>query len=403
MKVTLITQWFPPEPAYLWHDLALGLQSKGHEVTVVTAFPNYPHGKIYDGYRQSLTHSEDIDGIKVIRLPVYPDRSTSIIKRALSFISFSLSLLFVGVFRIPKSDTFLCYSPPLTVGLCTLILSKIKSTPFIINIQDLWPDTLVSSGFIQEGLITRSIDAVGKLIYKHAKSVVVISNGFKHHLLKKGVPDNEVTVIPNWSSEAQSGDVPTSVLQRERLALGIADSDFVVTFAGNMGPAQDMKTVLSSFDQLNKQNIKKTFKLLLVGDGLDVEALKNMKVENVIFAGRKGASEMALYYGLSDALILHLKDNPLFRITVPHKLLTYMMTGKPIVAAVNGEVNSIVAAAAVGVTADSGDAASIAIAIKKVMDLDDHEKSIIAKSAVDYYQQNFDQQALISKWDELLY
>jgi glycosyltransferase involved in cell wall biosynthesis len=403
MKVVLVTQWFPPEPAYLWEELATDLANLGHEVTVVTAFPNYPYGKIYDGYQQKFCDISFQSGYKLIRLPTYPDRSTSIIKRAISYISFSVAVLGVGIFKIPKCDIILSYSPPLTVVVSAAIISRIKKVPLVVNIQDMWPDTLISSGMIKKGFVANIIDTVANWIYREASAVVVISSGFKAHLENKGVAKEKVQFISNWSDDCQHKDVAPHVSASLRERLGINQDDFVVMFAGNMGPAQGLDSVVDAAIELSSQ---RNIKFLFVGDGLSLQGLQSRVSEchivNVVFAGRVNASEMYKYYGICDALLIHLKRDPLFEITIPHKLLTYLMVGKPIVSAVNGEVNAIVESAGAGSVCQSEDFKGIANAVLDVANYGMSEKNDIRKSASTYFQQNFSRSNLMVKWDLLI-
>lgn len=402
-KVTLITQWFPPEPAYLWKDLALELKKYGHEVTVITAFPNYPTGKIYKGYKQSLTHTEEMDGIKVIRLPVYPDRSSSFIKRGASYISFAMSVAVVGSFRLPKSDIYLCYSPPLTVGFIVSLLATIRRVPFILNIQDLWPDTLISTGMIREGFLTRMIGRSAKWIYKRSKGIVVLSEGFKKHLVNLGVDENKIVYISNWGSENNSelinGDIPNN----HRKQFGIKADDKIITFAGNLGPAQGLETVVEAAELLQAHQ---QIKFLFVGDGMslvslqDSTAKKNLK--NIIFTGRVDYVVMDEIYETSDVLLIHLKKDSLFEITIPHKLLTYLATGKPIVSAVDGEVNAIVKKSNSGFFSESEDAATLAKNIFIACNLSNTELGKIKRESKNYFNSHFTKKVLVEKWNQLI-
>ena len=402
-KVTLITQWFPPEPAYLWKDLAIELQNYGHEVTVITAFPNYPTGKIYKGYKQSLTHVEEINGVKVIRLPVYPDRSSSFIKRGASYISFAMSVAIVGAFRIPKSDIYLCYSPPLTVGFIVSIFSAIRRVPFILNIQDLWPDTLISTGMIREGFVTKMIGRSAKWIYKRSKGIVVLSDGFKKHLVSLGVDESKIVYISNWSSESNSGLINNNFSNNHRMQFGIDDNDKVITFAGNLGPAQGLETVIDAAEILQDHS---QIKFLFVGDGMSLSSLKesvaNKKLTNVTFVGRVNYNVMDEIYEASDVLLIHLKKSQLFEITIPHKLLTYLSTGKPIVAAVDGEVNNIVSNSNSGFVSKSEDALGIAKNIIAACNLTSVELDYIKSESKCFFKSHYTKKVLIKKWNNLI-
>jgi len=401
VKVTLVTQWFPPEPADLWKELAIGLKSKGFDVTVVTAFPNYPYGKVYEGYKQSLNYIEYMDGVKVIRLPVFPDHSKSIFRRGLSYISFALSLLLLGSFRMPKSDILLCYSPPLTVSFVTAILAFFKRVPFILNIQDMWPDTLVASGMVSKtSRILRIIEMTASWIYKRSKFIVVLSEGFKKHLEVKYNLKGKVCYIPNLTHHLEIDK--NSNRKNIRNELNISQSDFVYLYAGNMGEAQQIDVIIDAFSKASVNNAK----LLLVGDGIQIHDLQQRverkNIENVIFAGRVSSSKVALYYEISDILLIHLKNDDLFKITIPHKIISYLEVGKPILAAVPGEVNSIVKLSESGMTCDSENSDVFAECMKAMACLSVTERKKMGNNARKYYDISFARETIISSWNELI-
>ncbi len=403
-KITLITQFFPPEPAYLWKDLASALQSNGHNVTVITSFPNYPYGKIYDGYKQKISSTKSIDGLRVIRLPVYPSHSPSILKRGASYFSFAFSVVFIGIFKIGRPDIILCYSPPLTTGVAAALLAKLKRVPFILNVQDMWPDTLISSGMVKKGFLTNIISRVANWLYKNAEGVVVLSDGFNKHLVKLGVDSIKVHTISNWSSDI---DKTTEDLQGGKVwrkKYDIDTRDFIVMFAGNIGPAQALDSVLEAAKII--QNTNKKIKIILVGSGLALDSLKR-KVEqeslhNVIFTGRVPYKDMSQLYNVTDALLIHLKKDDLFKVTIPHKLLTYLSIGKPIVSAITGEVNNIVEEASAGFTCESENPEQISQLILKVANLTKEDKTKIKRNSQLYFANNYTKKILLRKWEAIV-
>jgi len=403
LKLTLVTQWFPPEPVELWKELALELRSQGYEVTVVTAFPNYPYGKIYSGYRQGLFHTEYMEDVKIIRLPVFPNHSDSVFMRGVSYISFALSLLVIGTFRLPKSDVILCYSPPLTVAIVVALIAKVRGNRFVVNIQDMWPDTLVASGVVaQESKIVNIIEFFAKRVYRAAAAIVVLSEGFKNHLDKKYNIGLKVFYIPNLTHQLIKA--PEYLSADTKKSLGICGDEFVFLYAGNIGAAQGIDVMLDAVEQLDA---KYKARLVLLGDGVLVEKLKRTVDERnlfnkVIFAGRVSSQEVSVYYEMADALILHLKPDDLFKITIPHKIISYLESGKPIVSAVSGEVNQIVEKAKAGVTCESGNSLGMSESMEIIMSLSCEERLTMGENGKLFYKENFSRRFIRESWKQLI-
>ena len=201
MRVLILTQNYIPEPDPKMHILAKGLVDHGHEVTVITGFPNYPHGQIYPGYQQKLWQREEIDGVKIVRIPLYPDRSRSVIKRSLNYLSFPLSASILGPFLSGKVDVMMVYHPPITLGLPAWIISLMRQIPFVFEIQDMWPETLPATGMVSNPLLLKSLAKLAMFTYSKASAITVISPGFKKNLETKGVPGEKIHVFYNWAYE----------------------------------------------------------------------------------------------------------------------------------------------------------------------------------------------------------
>src|SRR5579862_3452642 len=190
VKVLLLTQWYPPEPLKLYGELAQSLQEMGHDVTVVTAFPNFPHGKIYPGYKMRPWKREVADGVRVIRVPLYPDHSHSPAKRAFNFMSFALSSAILGAVLVRRPDIIYTIPPPPT-ALPAWLLSMRWRVPFAYEIQDMWPETLQSTGMVSSPKVLGQVGRFCNWIYRRAESIRVISEGFKANLIEKGVPEEK--------------------------------------------------------------------------------------------------------------------------------------------------------------------------------------------------------------------
>ncbi|MCL0086443.1 glycosyltransferase family 4 protein [Thermodesulfovibrionales bacterium] len=197
MRILILSQWYPPEPTTLKQAMADDLVKRGHQVLSITGFPNYPSGKVYPGYRQRLWQREEIDGVPVLRLPLYPDRSRSGVRRALNFLSFATSASLLGPALCGSVDVMWVYHPPLTVGLPAWWIGLLLRVPFVYEIQDMWPETLVATGMVRSKTMLAMLGRLARFIYARAAAITVISPGFKRNLIAKGVPADKIHVIPN--------------------------------------------------------------------------------------------------------------------------------------------------------------------------------------------------------------
>jgi glycosyltransferase involved in cell wall biosynthesis len=362
MKILLLSQWYPPEPMKLLSDMTESLAAMGHEVTVLTGFPNWPTGKIYAGYRQRLVYKETVNGVRIIRIPLYPDHSGNPFKRAANFLSFALSATVLGPFLVPRVDIMHVIHPPITVGFPAWILSRLRGFPFTIEIQDMWPENLRSTGMLRNESALRFIGSLARWVYSKAAFVRVISPGFRLNLLSKGVPDEKIGVISNWVDTeyyrpvAKSPELLDKFGMRER---------FNVLYAGTIGLAQGLEVVLDAAAELQVSSPDCQF--VLAGDGIERDRLQRMaitrKLTNVRFLGRLPSDLMPALYACADVLMLHLRADPLFAITVPHKVFTYLAAGKPILVGGEGDSASLVTASRSGVACPPSNPEALARAV----------------------------------------
>lgn len=400
MRVLILTQWYPPEPALLLQELAQSLRSYGHEVTVLTGFPNYPTGRLYPGYRLRIRQREVLAGISVVRVPLYPDHSRSGLRRALNYVSFALSTTILGPWRLRRPDVIFVYHPPLTVGLPAYVLSRLWRAPFVYQIQDMWPETLAATGMLNDPRILRWIGVFARWVYAKASAILVISAGFKQNLLDKGVPLEKIHVISNWVDTATYyPDEPDPALAAE---LGMAGR-FNIVFAGNMGEAQGLQTVVEAADLL--RDVPEV-QFVLVGDGTALPALKQTATErdlkNVRFLPRRPATAMSRLYALADVLLVHLKDEPLFRITIPHKILAYLGVGKPILAAVEGDAADLVNSVGAGITCAPENPTALAAAVRQLWALPASERRAMGARGLIAARERYSREVLTAEIESVL-
>ena len=386
MRILLLSHYFHPEPYFLL-PLAEELVRRGHSVEVLTGFPNYPEGKIYEGYRQRLWFRETINGIPIIRVPLYPNHDRSSLKRIFSYTSLALSKALLGSFLIQKPDVVYVTQGPATIGLPACICKWLRGAPFIYHIQDLWPDSLASTGMFSNQTGIRLVHKWCDFIYSQAARIVVLAPGMKRCLVERGVAEEKVDVVYNWADETNlHGGIEHDEALAEKLGM---TAKFNIVFAGNMGKAQGLDTVLDAAALLRDQIPNLQF--VLVGDGVEKERLrasaKQRGLTNVIFHPFQPASEIGRTLRLADALLIHLKNDPLFQMTIPSKTQAYLAMGRPILVGVGGDAEALVKEAGAGVSCIPGDAESMAAAASKLYHMSQAERDKAGLGGASYYRE----------------
>ena len=400
MRILMLTQWFDPEPTFKGLAFARELVRLGHTVEVLTGFPNYPGGKLYKGYRIKLFQRETIDGISVIRVPLYPSHDGSAIKRIANYLSFAFSAALLGALLVKSADVMYVYHPPATVGFAASSISFFRRIPFVYDIQDLWPDTLAATGMLNNRNILKCVDLCCRLTYRVADHIVVLSPGFKRKLQERGVPGWKISVIYNWCDEGQITVMERSAaVEREPEMSG----RFNVVFAGTMGKAQALDSVLEVAELLANRQPQVQF--VFIGGGIEVEHLKQIKTDkklvNVLFLPRRPFSEIGSALSMADLLLVHLKDDPLFEITLPSKTQAYMAAGRPILMALRGDAADLVEKAGAGVVCIPEDADSIAAAVEKLVAMTEKERAEMGRRGAKYYQQELSLSVGARRFEEL--
>lgn len=395
IRVLLLTQWFDPEPTFKGLVFARELVRQGFEVEVLTGFPNYPGGKVYPGYRIKFLQREVIDGVQVTRVPLYPNHGQSAIKRVFNYVSFAASALCYGLFRAQRPDVIYAYHPPLTVGIAASFIRLFRRVPVVYDIQDMWPDTLRATGMISSPRALRAVEAVCQWVYRQVDHIVVLSPGFKRLLLERDVPAEKLDIIYNWADEAAltapQGQLPDNFPGSEQ---------FRIVFAGNMGKAQAMDAVLDAALLLQARSSRACF--VMLGGGVEVARLKllasQLFLRNVVFLPAVPMSQVGTFLNAADALLVHLRKDPLFEITIPSKTQAYMAVGKPVLMAVNGDAADLVFQSGGGVVAESENAEALATSAHNLSEMSADELRTMGRKAKIYYQEQLSLQVGVSKF-----
>ncbi|KEF34220.1 UDP-phosphate galactose phosphotransferase [Deinococcus sp. RL] len=398
MRILIVSQFFDPEPTFKGLLFARELQRLGHEVEVLTGFPNYPGGKLYPGYRVRPWQREVMDGVPVLRVPLYPSHDGSGVRRAANYLSYAASAS-VGALLLRRPDVAYVYHPPATAALPAVVLRALRGVPFVYDIQDLWPDTLAATGMMQNAAVLRGVGGFMDRVHRRAARIAVLSPGFREKLIERGVPEHKVSVIPNWTNEDKT-DLTLPPPERAR-ELGFADR-FNVVFAGNMGKAQALDTVLDAAEELRGEAAR----FVMIGGGVEEgrlrESARERGLTNVDFLPRRPPSEIGEILALADALLIHLKDDPLFAITIPGKTQANLRAGKPLLMGVRGDAAALVREAGAGLTFPPQDAAALAAAVRELMALSPDERRQMGERGARYYEEHLALRVGAARFAELL-
>jgi colanic acid biosynthesis glycosyl transferase WcaI len=382
MRILILSQWCYPEPDLKALTYARELKRQGHSVEILTGFPNYPGGNVYPGYKIRLFQREIIDGIEILRVPLYPSHDHSGSKRILNYLSFAFSAALIGAFKVKKADVMYVYHPPATVAIPALFIKFFRRIPVVYDIQDIWPDTLVATGMIKNKFLLKVINFYCSLVYKAVDQITLLSNGFKIKLVERGVRESKIEVVYNWPNPIILPDVADKSLIPD------ANEKFTVLFAGTMGRAQALDKVLDAAVILQQKGIN-NIQFAFIGGGICLNELKAQKavanLENVQFLNRVDNNEVGKYLVAADVLLVHLKDDALFKITIPSKTQAYFQAGKPVVMAVGGDADEMVKAANAGICVQPEHPQQLADAVISLAALSKSELGQMGTNAKNYY------------------
>lgn len=400
MRVLILSQYYAPEPVEKVHDLASGLVRLGHEVEVLTGFPCYPHGKIYEGYRQRMVRTETLDGVTVHRIPQFPDHSQSALRRILYYVSFALSAALIGPWAVRRPDVIVVYQAALPVGFAGWVLSRLRGAPMVLDVVDLWPESVSASGLLSRPSLIWLIRRMARSLYGAARHVNVVTEGFRQNLLALGVPDTKLSVIENWMPTATySQAVPDDEFARQHGLVG----KFVVMYAGNMGASQDLHTVLDAATILRHRD---EIRFVLVGGGTQHAELaarvRDQKLPNVILPGRFPPDRMPGLYAFANVLLVHLKPDSLSDVSIPSKTFAYMASGRPVLMAVRGDGAAFLNQNEFGVTAEPANPQSLADAVLALHDMPAAAREQLGHNGRLAFDQRYCSRVQIERFERLL-
>jgi colanic acid biosynthesis glycosyl transferase WcaI len=306
----------------------------------------------------------------------------------------------LGPWLVKRPDVIFVYHPPLTIGLPATLLSRLWRVPFVYQIQDLWPETLSATGMVNNPRVLRWVGLFARWVYSGAASILVISPGFKRNLIGKGVPADKICVIPNWADEDVYRPVPCDAAFASEHGLA---GRFNVVYGGNLGAAQAMDSVLAAAFMLRDLP---QVQFVLIGDGVDEvrlrEAAESQGLDNVRFLGRQPVERMPNHFALADVLLVHLKDDPLFEITIPSKTIAYLACGRPILSAVAGDAADVVRDAGAGLICPPEDPAALAAAVRQFYGMPVEQREAMGAAGRRAFLANYSRAVLVDRHAALL-
>lgn len=401
MKILIITQYFWPENFKI-NDFAASMQNRGHEVTVLTGIPNYPQGKFYKGYSFLKPKKEVYKNVNIVRTILFPRFYANGFWLFMNYLSFAFFSSIAVFFRINKKfDLILVWEiSPVTVGIPAIILKKIKRIPVFFWVLDLWPESVFAASNLNSGFFENLIDILVKKIYKNCDRILVSSRGFIDSIEKKNVKRSDISYVPNWAEDEYLIPVEISIPNIDTL---FPKAGLIIMFAGNIGEAQDFDSILKSIKLLEDQ---KDIKWIILGDGRKKEWLRqriNEKKlhESVIMLGKFPLDQMPYFYSKADVMLITLKDEYIFSLTVPAKLQTYMACKKPILAMLNGETARVLDEAKAGLTCRAGDFENLAKNVLEIYHMNTVERKTLSNNAFEYYKNHFDKTLIINQLENI--
>ena len=404
MKFLIVTQYFWPE-TFIVNDLADMLAAKGHQVTVFTGKPNYPEGRLFPGYQiAGITHEERPSGVRIHRVPLRPRGAGGEFNLTLNYFSFLLSglLRFPRLARGHRYDVIFFFAPsPMTSAITAIPLKLLKKAHLAIWVQDLWPESLSATGYVSNRAALFLVRQVVRWIYRAADTLLIQSQAFFAPIAKLA-DTRKIAYLPNFYPAQKT----TSSTDRPVLETSLRETlrqHFCIVFSGNLGTAQSLDTVLDAASLV--ADIPE-LKIILVGSGSQSSWLESQiidrNLDNVLLTGRLPVAQMPELYDLADGLLVTLRDEEVFTHTVPSKVQGYLASGRPVLAAINGETARIIEEAGAGFCAEAENAEALAHIIRKLYHLPSDERIAMGERGRDYFQQHFEIEAQINRLVDLL-
>ena len=401
MHILFLSHYFPPEvnaPATRTYEHCRHWAEAGHKVTVVTCVPNHPQGKIYPGFKNRLYQKETVDGIEVIRLWTYITANEGFFKRTLNYVLYMFAVILALPF-LPRANVVVSTSPQFFCGLAGFFYSFFKRTRWVLEIRDLWPESIIAVGAITNKNIIKALEWIERFAYRQSDKIVCVTDAFKKYISAKGIDPDKIEVIKNGVDLQLFSDYEGNNELADEHQLS---NKFVASYVGTHGMAHHLDTVLEAAALLRKRD---DIIFLLVGDGAERNRLLKMKqkmqLDNVLMLGQMPKARMPEIWDLSDASLVLLKKSDLFKTVIPSKIFESMAMRKPIILGVEGEVKGIIENAECGICIEPENAEQLAEALNQLAD-DSELLTSKGDSGRNFVEKYFDRKVLASRYAEIL-
>lgn len=400
MRLLVVSQYFWPENFRI-NDLVAEFVKRGHQVTVLTGLPNYPDGRVFEQFRADPAHYSNYEGAEIIRVPLMP-RGQGGLRLMLNFLTFAVSASVIGLWKLRgrQFDAIFAYEPsPITVGLPAALMRAVKQAPLVFWVLDLWPETLQAIGVVRSRVLLQAVGKLVNFIYKRCDLILAQSKSFIPQIQKYAGSNSRVVYFPNWAESVF--DMQHAVPAAE---VSLKPGSFNVMFAGNIGDAQDFPAILAAAESLKSHA---HIRWLIVGDGRMArwvgDEIKRRNLQDcVLLLGRHPVDRMPSFFKHANALLVSLKDEPIFSMTIPGKLQSYLAAGIPVVAMLNGEGAEVVKSSRSGLTCAAGDHPGLAAAVLKLYEMTIEERETMGRNGLDVSVREFDREKLIDGLEEWL-
>jgi colanic acid biosynthesis glycosyl transferase WcaI len=400
MKLLVVSQYFWPE-SFRINELSAALASRGHQVTVLTGVPNYPTGTVFSAYSAAPKDFAEYEGVRIVRVPMLP-RGRGKLGLLLNYVSFALSASLVGAWKLRGQAfdrIFTCQLSPVTVGIPSALLRYLKNAPHVFWVLDLWPGTLEAVGVIRAPWILNLVGKLVQFIYSRCDLILAQSNSFVDNIRRYAGSNIPVEYFPAWSEAVFEDALP-----RPAPEVACRPDLFTIVFAGNMGEAQDFPAILRAAQLLGD---RADIRWVVVGDGSVAHWVANQVLEKglsdrVVLTGRFGLERMPEFFAHADALLVSLKDEPIFGMTIPGKLQAYLAVGKPILAMLNGEGAKVVQDANAGFVCPAGDFEGLAENVRRLVNMPRMEREQIGNNGKQASASTFNRENLLDALEERL-
>ncbi|MEN8134156.1 MAG: glycosyltransferase family 4 protein [Thermodesulfobacteriota bacterium] len=395
MRILIVSQYFWPEN-FRVNDLTQELVKRGHGVTVLTGIPNYPAGKVFDAFKTDRKAFDYYAGAKVCRVPMFT-RGSGSLRLLLNYLSFVLGACFFGPWRLRGQlfDVIFVFEPsPVTVGIPAVLLGRLKQAPVVFWALDLWPETLAAVGVVRSPRVLTAIGRLVRFIYNRCALVLGQSRGFLENIAKYCDDSSKIRYFPSWAEDVFCQDDLKYAPEVPNV-----EGAFNVLFAGNVGEAQDFPAVLDAAESL-KHN--PAIRWLVVGDGrmtdwLHAEVERRGLQQCFLLFGRFPVERMPSFYAHADALLVSLKRDPAFSLTIPGKVQSYLMASLPLLGMLDGEGANVIRSAEAGLVCPAGDATGLAQAVLQLAAMTRDRRLILGSNGRAYAHREFSREVLMER------